>query len=199
MTVDSKDAVNGSQLKTTNDNVATNTTNIATNTTNINNLTDTVNNLGEDALKWDDTTGAFTAAHGTKVTSKITNVTAGTISSTSTDAVNGGQLFSLSDSLADYFGGNASVDENGVFMPVDYTIGNNSYDNVGDALAAINTSFSTSLGDALLWDETASAFSAAHGKDKTASVITNVANGAVSATSSDAINGSQLYSIAIHR
>ncbi len=38
------------------------------------------------------------------------------------------------------------------------------------------------------------AFSAAHGKDKTASVITNVANGAVSATSSDAINGSQLYS-----
>ncbi|MCZ6128102.1 hypothetical protein O5853_32565, partial [Escherichia coli] len=37
------------------------------------------------------------------------------------------------------------------------------------------------------------AFSAAHGKDKTASVITNVANGAISAASSDAINGSQLY------
>ncbi|MEL2417643.1 hypothetical protein R9K99_00160, partial [Escherichia coli] len=55
---------NGSQLKTTNDNVATNTTNIATNTTNITNLTDTVNNLGEDALKWDDAAGAFTAAHG---------------------------------------------------------------------------------------------------------------------------------------
>ena len=32
-----------------------------------------------------------------------------------------------------------------------------------------------------------------HGKDKTASVITNVANGAISAASSDAINGSQLY------
>ncbi|EJV7175023.1 TPA: YadA-like family protein [Escherichia coli] len=193
LTVDSKDAVNGSQLKTTNDNVATNTTNIATNTTNINNLTDTVNNLGEDALKWDDTTGAFTAAHGTEATSKITNVTAGTISSTSTDAVNGGQLFSLSDSLADYFGGNASVDENGVFTGPSYTIGSNSYDNVGDALAAINTSFSTSLGDALLWDETASAFSAGHGGN--ASKITNVANGAVSETSTDAINGGQLYGV----
>ena len=193
LTVDSKDAVNGSQLKTTNDNVATNTTNIAANTTNINNLTDTVNNLGEDALKWDDTTGAFTAAHGTEATSKITNVTAGTISSTSTDAVNGGQLFSLSDSLADYFGGNASVDENGVFTGPSYTIGNTSYDNVGDALSAINTSFSTSLGDALLWDETASAFSAGHGGN--ASKITNVASGVVSETSTDAINGGQLYGV----
>lgn len=200
LTETSTDAVNGSQLKTTNDNVATNTTNIsnltgevANNTTNITNLTDTVNNLGEDALKWDDAASAFTAAHGTETTSKITNVTAGTISSTSTDAVNGGQLFSLSDSLADYFGGNASVDENGVFTGPSYTIGSNSYDNVGDALAAINTSFSTSLGDALLWDETASAFSAGHGGN--ASKITNVANGAVSETSTDAINGGQLYGV----
>ncbi|MBY7280069.1 YadA-like family protein [Escherichia ruysiae] len=193
LTETSTDAVNGSQLKNTNDNVATNTTNIATNTTNITNLTDTVNNLGEDALKWDDAASAFTAAHGTETTSKITNVTAGTISSTSTDAVNGGQLFSLSDSLADYFGGNASVDENGVFTGPSYTIGSNSYDNVGDALAAINTSFSTSLGDALLWDETASAFSAGHGGN--ASKITNVANGAVSETSTDAINGGQLYGV----
>ena len=186
LTETSTDAVNGSQLKTTNDNVATNTTNIT-------NLADTVNNLGEDALKWDDAASAFTAAHGTEATSKITNVTAGTISSTSTDAVNGGQLFSLSDSLADYFGGNASVDENGVFTGPSYTIGSNSYDNVGDALAAINTSFSTSLGDALLWDETASAFSAGHGGN--ASKITNVANGAVSETSTDAINGGQLYGV----
>ncbi len=214
LSASSTDAVNGSQLKTTNDNVATNTTNItnltgdvannttnitnltndvAANTTSITNLTDTVTNLGEDALKWDDASGVFTAAHGTNATSKITNVTAGTISSTSTDAVNGGQLFSLSDSLADYFGGNASVDENGVFTGPSYTIGSNSYDSVGDALAAINTSFSTSLGDALLWDETASAFSAGHGGN--ASKITNVANGAISETSTDAINGGQLYGV----
>ncbi|WP_140409856.1 hypothetical protein, partial [Escherichia coli] len=64
LTADSTDAVNGSQLKTTNDAVATNTTNIATNTTNISNLTETVTNLGEDALKWDKDNGVFTAAHG---------------------------------------------------------------------------------------------------------------------------------------
>ncbi|WP_160188814.1 hypothetical protein, partial [Escherichia coli] len=81
LTADSTDAVNGSQLKTTNDAVATNTTNIAnntsniaTNTTNISNLTETVTNLGEDALKWDKDNGVFTAAHGTETTSKITNV-----------------------------------------------------------------------------------------------------------------------------
>ncbi|EBW2076474.1 adhesin, partial [Salmonella enterica subsp. enterica serovar Krefeld] len=174
-------------------NITNLTNDVAANTTSITNLTDTVTNLGEDALAWDDASGAFTAAHGTNATSKITNVTAGTISSTSTDAVNGGQLFSLSDSLADYFGGNASVDENGVFTGPSYTIGSNSYDSVGDALAAINTSFSTSLGDALLWDETASAFSAGHGGN--ASKITNVANGAISETSTDAINGGQLYGV----
>ncbi|MCV4796925.1 hypothetical protein OFB84_33905, partial [Escherichia coli] len=47
------------------------------------------------------------------------------------------------------------------------------------------------------WDATANdgngAFSAGRGVDKTASVITNVADGAISSTSSDAINGSQLY------
>ncbi|MCV5738421.1 hypothetical protein OFN56_41620, partial [Escherichia coli] len=59
LTADSTDAVNGSQLKTTNDAVATNTTNIATNTTNISNLTETVTNLGEDALKWDKDNGVF--------------------------------------------------------------------------------------------------------------------------------------------
>ncbi|WP_229467705.1 hypothetical protein, partial [Escherichia coli] len=51
-----------------------------------------------------------------------------------------------------------------------------------------------SLGDALLWDATAGKFSAKHGINNAPSVITDVANGAVSATSRDAINGSQLYS-----
>ncbi|HAH0867364.1 TPA: adhesin, partial [Escherichia coli] len=159
--------------------------------TNITNLTDSVSDLKDDALLWNGT--AFSAAHGTEATSKITNVSAGTISSTSTDAVNGGQLYSLSDSVADYFGGNASVDANGVFTGPSYTIGSTSYNNVGDALDAINTSFSTSLGDALLWDATANAFSASHGGD--ASKITNVAAGSVSETSSDAVNGSQLYGV----
>ncbi|RCC54333.1 YadA-like family protein [Escherichia coli] len=276
LTAGSTDAVNGSQLKTTNDAVAANTTNIATNTTNITNLTDAVDSLGDDSLLWNATAGAFSAAHGTEATSKITNVKdgdltagstdagngpqtkknkdgeagtnpnsankntqhhkpnedvdslgddsllwnatagafsakhgtngtdskitnllAGTVSSDSTDAINGSQLYGLADSFTSYLGGGADISDAGVLTGPTYTIGGTDYNNVGDALAAINTSFSTSLGDALLWDATAKggdgAFSAGRGKDNTASIITNVADGAISSTSSDAINGSQLY------
>ncbi len=177
-------AAHGSEAtsKITNDNVATNTTNIATNTTNITNLTDTVNNLGEDALKWDDAAGAFTAAHGTNATNKISNVQAGIVSSDSTDAINGSQLYGLADSFTSYLGGGADISDTGVLTGPTYSIGGTDYTNVGDAL---------------LWDATANdgagAFSAGRGVDNTASKITNVANGAISATSSDAINGSQLY------
>ena len=194
----STDAVNGSQLKTTNDAVAANTTNIATNTTNITNLTDAVDSLGDDSLLWNATAGAFSAKHGTNGTdSKITNLLAGTVSSDSTDAINGSQLYGLADSFTSYLGGGADISDAGVLTGPTYTIGGTDYNNVGDALAAINTSFSTSLGDALLWDATAKggdgAFSAGRGTDNTASIITNVADGAISSTSSDAINGSQLY------
>ncbi|ENQ9332997.1 YadA-like family protein, partial [Escherichia coli] len=193
LTAGSTDAVNGSQLKTTNDAVATNTTNIATNTTNISNLTETVTNLGEDALKWDKDNGVFTAAHGNNTASKITNILDGTVTATSSDAINGSQLYDLSSNIASYFGGNASVNTDGVFTGPTYKIGETNYYNVGDALAAINSSFSTSLGDALLWDTSVEKFSAKHGNNGDASVITDVANGDVSSTSSDAVNGSQLY------
>ena len=184
----STDAVNGSQLKATKDDVAANTTSIT-------NLTDTVNNLGEDALKWDDAAGAFTAAHGTNATNKISNVQAGIVSSDSTDAINGSQLYGLADSFTSYLGGGADISDTGVLTGPTYSIGGTDYTNVGDALAAINTSFSDSLGDALLWDTTAGKFSAKHGINNDPSVITDVANGAVSSTSSDAINGSQLYGV----
>ncbi|EFE8357373.1 hypothetical protein FZ026_11930 [Escherichia coli] len=195
LTAGSTDAVNGSQLKATNDNVTTNTTNIATNTTNITNLTDAVNGLGDDSLLWNKTAGAFSAAHGTDATSKITNLLAGKISSNSTDAINGSQLYGVADSFTSYLGGGADISDTGVLSGPTYTIGGTDYTNVGDALAAINTSFSTSLGDALLWDATAGKFSAKHGINNAPSVITDVANGAVSSTSSDAINGSQLYGV----
>ncbi|EOT6799133.1 YadA-like family protein [Escherichia coli] len=202
LTAGSTDAVNGSQLKTTNDNVttnttniATNTTNIATNTTNITNLTDSVGDLKDDSLLWNKAAGAFSAAHGTEATSKITNLLAGKISSNSTDAINGSQLYGVADSFTSYLGGGADISDTGVLSGPTYTIGGTDYTNVGDALAAINTSFSTSLGDALLWDATAGKFSAKHGINNAPSVITDVANGAVSSTSSDAINGSQLYGV----
>ncbi|MBA8499690.1 YadA-like family protein [Escherichia fergusonii] len=192
LTAGSTDAVNGSQLKTTNDTVAANTTNIATNTTNITNLTDAVDSLGDDSLLWNDTVGAFSAAHGTlKTASKITNVANGDILANSSDAINGSQLYSLADSFTTYLGGGADISDTGALTGPTYTIGSTKYYNVGDALNAINSSFSTSLGDALLWDATAKKFSAMH--DGKASVITNVSDGAISENSSDAVNGSQLY------
>ncbi|HHX8090897.1 TPA: YadA-like family protein, partial [Escherichia coli] len=188
LTAGSTDAVNGSQLKTTNDNVSTNTTNIT-------NLTDSVGDLKDDSLLWNKTAGAFSAAHGTEATSKINNLLAGKVSSDSTDAINGSQLYGVADSFTSYLGGGADISDAGVLTGPTYTIGGTDYTNVGDALAAINTSFSSSLGDALLWDATAGKFSAKHGINNDPSVITDVANGAVSSTSSDAINGSQLYGV----
>ncbi|HIC1543056.1 TPA: YadA-like family protein [Escherichia coli] len=188
LTAGSTDAVNGSQLKTTNDNVSTNTTNIT-------NLTDSVGDLKDDSLLWNKTAGAFSATHGTEATSKITNLLAGKVSSDSTDAINGSQLYGVADSFTSYLGGGADISDAGVLTGPTYTIGGTDYTNVGDALAAINTSFSSSLGDALLWDATAGKFSAKHGINNDPSVITDVANGAVSSTSSDAINGSQLYGV----
>ncbi|HGU9467779.1 TPA: ESPR-type extended signal peptide-containing protein, partial [Escherichia coli] len=173
----STDAVNGSQLKATKDDVAANTTNItnltgevAGNTTSITNLTDTVNNLGEDALKWDDAAGAFTAAHGTNATNKITNVTAGELSDTSTDAVNGSQLKTTNDNVA-------TNTTNIATNTTNITNLTNAVDSLGD--------------DSLLWNKAAGAFSAAHGTDAT-SKITNVTAGDLTAGSTDAVNGSQL-------
>lgn len=177
---DSTDAVNGAQLKATNDSIAI--------------MGDTISDIEDDALLWDGS--SFSAKHGTKGdNSKITNLLAGTVSSDSTDAINGSQLYGLADSFTSYLGGGADISDTGVLSGPTYTIGGTDYTNVGDALAAINTSFSTSLGDALLWDATAGKFSAKHGINNAPSVITDVANGAVSSTSSDAINGSQLYGV----
>ena len=82
---DSTDAVNGSQL-------------FATNTA-VNTLSTTVTNLGNDALKWNTALGAYSAAHGASPTSKITNVTAGTLNAASTDAVNGSQLYATNQTI----------------------------------------------------------------------------------------------------
>ena len=206
----STDAINGTQLQSTastitsyfgggaamsNDGVFTGPQyNIGVN--NYNNVGAALTALDNDALLWDATansnTGAFSAAHGTlKTASKITNVANGDILANSYDAINGSQLYSLADSFTSYLGGGADINNAGVLIAPTYTIGSKTYNNVGDALNAINSSFSTLISDALLWDSTANKFSAKHGG--TNSIITNVADGTISSTSSDAVNGSQLY------
>ncbi|EJF74204.1 hypothetical protein MCO_01830, partial [Bartonella sp. DB5-6] len=61
---------------------------------------------------WDKDKDAFAATHGgNKDSSKITSLQAGTISESSTDAVNGSQLYSMNNTVAKYFGGGASYKE----------------------------------------------------------------------------------------
>ncbi|WP_224397004.1 YadA-like family protein [Klebsiella grimontii] len=212
----STDAVNGSQLFATNQQVEGNTTNIAQNTQNISDLGDTVeniyttgtkyfhanstgadsqalgldsvaigmgavaNNAGDIALgagslseaavgtagvSINGTDYAFAGAAPTSTLSvgsegaerTITNVAAGRLSSTSTDAVNGSQLYAT----------NTAVEN-------------------------LNVSVGGLQNDALLWDENLGAFSASHGST-TVNRITNVAAGELSDKSTDAVNGSQLY------
>ncbi|MDK6892037.1 hypothetical protein QP278_26290, partial [Escherichia coli] len=75
---------------------------VAGNTTSITNLTNAVDSLGDDSLLWNKAAGAFSAAHGTEATSKITNLLAGKVSSDSTDAINGSQLYGVADSFTSY-------------------------------------------------------------------------------------------------
>ncbi|MBD9578696.1 YadA-like family protein [Pseudomonas sp. PDM23] len=79
---DETDAVNVSQLK---------------------GVSDRTDQLSQDALLWDPTAnggkGAFSANHGGRGPSKITNVAAGNIDATSTDAVNGSQLYEVTTQI----------------------------------------------------------------------------------------------------
>lgn len=129
---------------------------------------------------------------------QITYVAKGDINSTSTDAVTGAQIYSLSQSVADRLGGGASVNSDGAVNAPLYEVGTGIYNNVGSALSALNTSITNTEAsvaglaeDALLWDESISAFSASHTGN--ASKITNLAAGTLAADSTDAVNGSQLF------
>lgn len=130
---------------------------------------------------------------------KITFVGTGAINSTSTDAVNGSQIYALSNSVATRLGGGATVNANGTVNAPSYSVGEGTYNNVGSALQALDTSVGNintivnSLdSDALQWDTSVAAYSATHGSSTT-SKITNVAAGGLAESSTDAVNGSQLY------
>lgn len=115
---------------------------------------------------------------------KIVNMAAGDISTSSTDAINGSQLYAISKSVADRLGRGATVNAQGVVTAPNYRLKNGIYGNVGDALADLNN-------NTIQWDSVKKGYSAAHGTDAT-STITNVKAGTISATSTDAVNGSQL-------
>ncbi|GAA3267928.1 hypothetical protein GCM10020258_38750 [Sphingomonas yabuuchiae] len=191
----STDAVNGSQLYATNQQ--------------INNVSNGTTGVVQRTSATDVTT--LTASGGTAANpgnaQKLTNLAAATLSAASTDAVNGSQLYTTNQNVATaaantstYLGGGANV-ANGT-APT-YNVAGGSYNNVGSAISAINGNLSKvnngsvgivqRTGNADETVLTASGGTAANPGN--AQKLTNLAAGTVSASSNDAINGSQLSGV----
>ena len=151
-------------------------------------------------------------------TGKITGLTAGTLASDSKDAVNGSQLYTVGSSTASSLGGTSAFDPVTGKVTAGLTVGTSNYNTVQDALSALNTAANkhntTTAGTNIEVVETANADGSKNYEVKTKDDVTftkvtvggitmdagtnkisGLAKGTVSADSSDAINGSQLYGV----
>ena len=124
--VDDTDAVNVSQLKGVQQNV---------------------DELGDRTVKYDGAVGApknsitLEGADGTT----IRNVADGRIEAGSKDAVNGGQIQDMGDSIAQGLGGNSKFE--GGKLTTELTVAGNSYNNVNDALTGVHGDLSNQIGN----------------------------------------------------
>ncbi|QIM68176.1 YadA-like family protein [Basfia succiniciproducens] len=87
-----------------------------------------------------------------KDTNKVSGIANGDISATSSDAINGSQLYTANQNVADHLGGGSKVDENGNVTAPTYTVVTNpstnattTANNVGDAINGLNTAISKPL------------------------------------------------------
>ncbi|WP_414144164.1 ESPR-type extended signal peptide-containing protein, partial [Burkholderia territorii] len=179
--------------------------------------------IGEDPNTGDLTSLAVTYDDGTKsgitlgnagTPVSIHNVAPGAVSSASTDAINGSQLFGTAQSVAGALGGGAAVGADGTITAPTYTIGGTDLHNVGDALTNLDgrtqansdglSDLRDKLSDGGVIDPTtgeslavtytdANKTAVQLGNAGTPVTVQNVAAGALSATSTDAVNGSQLF------
>ncbi|WP_455475851.1 Vomp family autotransporter [Bartonella sp. B17] len=140
---------------------------------------------------------------------KITGVANGILTKASTDAVNGSQLYFMSNQIATYLGGGAEY--NGKWIAPNFIIshfdadgsfGNAKYENVADAFNAINESMLNinnrinegiggSGSSGFPWIENEGAYDAS--RDGQPSKIVNVAKGNIAQNSTDVVNGGQLW------
>ncbi|MGE8145592.1 YadA-like family protein [Pseudomonas frederiksbergensis] len=169
------------------------------------NLNTSLSNTAAVAVKYDDastkTQVTFNPA-GTAV--KLTNVAVGTLNATSTDAVNGSQLFAASQNTATALGGGAAVNATtGAWTAPSYSTNSISVNgtntgplvstNVGAALTNLNTSLTNTAAVAVKYDDAATKTQVTFNPAGTAVKLTNVAAGTLNGTSTDAVNGSQLF------
>ena len=145
-------------------------------------------------------------------TRKLTGLTDGDLSDTSTEAINGAQLYRSTSDLADALGGNAIVDADGNLSNVGYTFISGTQNSVGEALINLDTRVDGNTTNITnLMNGTAGLVQQANG---TAPItvgaatggaivnftgtdgvrkLTGIANGSVAAGSTDAMTGDQLF------
>ncbi|WP_370578449.1 ESPR-type extended signal peptide-containing protein [Snodgrassella alvi] len=176
-----------------------------------------VSSLSQDALQWNSGISAYDASHGSGSAQRITHVAAGDVSAHSTDAINGGQFFALSNSastglsslstsmssMADIQQGSIStiiadnlkeVNQNVSSLSTGLNTANSDIGSLSSGYVNINKQVSSLNQDALQWNSGISAYDASHGSGS-AQRITHVAAGDVSAHSTDAINGGQFFAL----
>ncbi|WP_188052370.1 YadA-like family protein [Aureimonas fodinaquatilis] len=144
---------------------------------------------------------------------RLTGVSAGEIASASTDAINGGQLFSSNTAIAQALG--TTVGTDGLVLAPSYALSTGTFTNVGSALidldsrTALNsleiTNIINGASGIVRQDPISRAISIGGATDGTSISIANqsgvartlegVAAGAVSAGSAEAINGGQLSAV----
>ncbi len=144
------------------------------------------------------------------VARKITNVAAGDVSSDSLNAINGSQLFSAGQGLATAIGGGAALNKDGSITQPTFNVGGTSVHNVGDALSNIDGRVTTnttdiagikdqlgkigSSADSVTYDSAAHDKVTLGGKAATTSAsLTNLTDANLTATSTDAVTGKQLF------
>ena len=165
----STDAVNGSQLFATNQNVTANADDIDAIDTRVTANEGDIAALQDTSVMYTDATQTEIALGGTGGTT-ISNVAGGELSGTSTEAVNGSQLFATNQNVAVNA---ADIDT------IDTRVTTNETD-----IAALQDT-SVAYDDAT---QTSITLGGAGG-----TTIANVADGELSATSTEAVNGSQLF------
>jgi len=131
------------QLSTTNQRVGA----VETKVSDIDNRIGGLQTTQANTLAYDDSEHGKLTFSGTQGT-VVDNIAAGSISGDSRQAVNGGQLFQSLANAASMLGGGASVGLQGVFVAPNYIIQGNTYNNVGDALTALDSRVSN-LGQSL--------------------------------------------------
>jgi autotransporter adhesin len=198
LTAGSTDAVNGGQLYATNQQVSANATGIATNASGLSSLNTGLANGTVGLVQQDPasrtltvgktTDGTLVDLAGTQGTRRLAGLSAGLIDS---DAATLGQLRLSGNALSTGFGGGAAYDPvTGAFTAPSYSVGGRSYSNVGGALAATNNLSVQYVADAA-GNPTGTVDLAKGGASPVG--LRGVAAGRLSAGSTDAVNGDQLF------